>query len=247
MTKLGRNLLIAFTIVCMFAVVVFTIELLVINNGNEGGMEQNPYASGNQSPGASSGQGSSGNGQPDPNSSGGQGSSIDPNSPGDDQHEFILKTYSVPISTSAEIVMTIEEDPENPYFNYVDMSMASEDIVGILKYRGNATASLEFRYVQLTQGAGAFAATLLEEEFGIEDSVIIGSGPIRDSELTGFAVSGELGNVAYEAWIHSFVNIGNNDAGIAIIMSYPSGPAGNTPKELINMILNSMVIKSTAF
>ena len=244
MSKLGRNLLITFTIICMFAVVVFTIELLVINRDNDGNTDPNPYASGDASPGQG---GSSGNGQQGgANASGGQGSSSESDQSGDAQPEFVTRTYTIPISNGNNIVMSIEEDPENPYFEYKDMGAESEDIICVLRYRGNAAASLEFRYIQLTQGAGAFASMLLEEEFGIEDSTIIGSGPIKESELDGFAVSGELDGVTYEAWVHSFADIGNNNAGIAIIMSYPSGPAGNTPRELINLILNTMDITSDA-
>ena len=216
---MGKNLIFAFTIICAFVFVVFSIQLLALNSGRDADTSPPPASSkpsgGKTSPGQASPSGSGQAGGA--NQSGGQGGDAS-GDPGDAPAGPVGTPYEIPLSNRLALTLYVNEDPEVPTFEYIE----SEADGGIctLKYLGDGAAALEFRYVQLPHGALARAQDYLEEFFEVEGSSVRGEEPIKNSPLEGVAVKGELGSLTYEAWIHSFADIGANDTGLAVIISY---------------------------
>ena len=244
MSKTMKNFLMIFTALCILALVVFTIELMVINGGSGGEQSSGDNPTGGvatgedsktsdgqpESPGTSGSGGSPDNADPDGGSGNAQGTgspegngdSTGATNPGGTQTEppGTRKTIDLP-AENGEIVYYIVEIREGmPVFEYIDTSAEFEEGIGRYDYLGNTKTALELRYVHIPQGLGARAANYLEEFYDIPDAEVKGEGPIRNSELNGYYMTGEKDGVTYEAWIYAYSEFGNDDAGIAFIISY---------------------------
>jgi len=239
MSKTIKNLLIFFTILCAFVFIIFSIELLVINRGDgDNGEPQAPPPSENSPAGnlKPPGQQTNGGGQAEnPDTSGNPDGSEDTNNPDGSETEPEGTRYSFAMPGDMDLILYVNDE----WFEYTEPE--SEEGICTFKYMGTAPAALELRFVLLPQGADADEHEFLNEIIGSDNYTVGDEEPIRGSELTGVAVSGEKDGMAYEVWIHSFSSAGIDNAGVAFIISYQdSTPQNNIPKNALYYTLDTI-------
>jgi hypothetical protein len=219
MSKTIKNLLIVFTLLCTIAVVVFTVELLILNRGGGDG-ETDPALSDNQ---PSAGGGSAGGEQAQagegPTESTGQpgetGQQADNGQP-DGPRPPPTGTMNERLMPGNNTRLVFYTDGE-----VLDHTMSeSEDILDIFSLKTDQTSRLEIRFAFFPHDVREFAGRILYDYIDRGISGVGDEVPIRRSSISGVFVSGENNGVTYEAWIYSFSDHGYDDIGLAFIINY---------------------------
>jgi len=232
MGKIGKNLLIGFTLICMIVFAVFVIELLVINSGSGRSPESEaPPSEGaiEDEPGASSGQ------QTVPGA-------VRPADPGQSPDTDQLEGAEPPPGTRFELempddmilVMYVDED----LFSFNEMD--SEDVLGVFTYLGSGKATLQIRFAYIPQGARVFAESFLNEFIGSGRSSVGDEDSIRYSQLHGVYVTGVGDGEIYEAWIYSFPGAEAENAGLAFVINYQDDQQKDLQKNVLYEILDTL-------
>lgn len=214
MSKIVKNGIIAFTMLCVVVLVVFLVELLVINSENEEGGEPEPtHTSGTPANGGDAtdpGQtNSQGTGQ-----QGGESQGTDQDGQNDTRPEPEGTRRELAISAGMKLVVYSDDE----MFEFSEPE--SEDIRGEFTFRGSGTAKLEIINIYMPQGVSAFATSFLSVNYEVDGSVNHGEQPIGKSHLSGLEVAGEKDGITYEAWILVFPDAEIEGTGLAIVASY---------------------------
>ena len=209
--------------------VIFSVELLVLNRGNGGITAVTPPASGN----TPAGTGSPASGQPavtgnKPPAS--PDTSQNTSQPGESEQEPEGTRFELDMAEGMKLVLYVNEE----IFEYTEME--GEEGVCAFTYKGNGTAALELRFTYLKQGAVVRAVDYLNEFFECSSSTVQGETAIWGSQLRGVAVTGTKDRITYEAWIHSFADIGIDDAGLAVIIYYQN----DIQRDNLHLILDTL-------
>jgi hypothetical protein len=224
-----KNLLLAFTLVCIIVLIVFSIELIVVNRKTGDNKTNGPSVSGNASDGtekptdkppADGGSTATGN---NPNQS--TGPSTPPTG----------KPYTMRISSRDMIALHAEEE----LFEYAQMSDRY-----VFTYTDGETAMLEVRPIHIPLGAAKRAETILDSYLGGNEPQLGGAGPIKDSSLSGEYVSGVKDGETSEAWIYTMQDDPDNDfidMGVAFIISY----SNNEQKNALYDVLDTLTLISS--
>ena len=203
MSNIAKNLLLALTVVCIIALIVFCIQLIVINRGVD------PARPGTTTPGGSQ----QGSGEADPDGDGDEPSG-DENGPGEGdpgpiqrpppqgrRHNLRVTPGSVLIIYAREELFDFDERELDWWFLYT---------------YGFATLEISFTMIG-PQGAAEHAETFLNAYTGGTEAEFSGEQSIAGSELKGYHVIARHGNEVYEAWIH---DLADSDLALVFVINY---------------------------
>jgi len=188
MSGITKNLLLVLTFVCVIALVVFCIQLIVINRGID------PLDPGS---GITGGSGQEGEGEPGDGENG-DGEPSGPVAteppqrpiPQGTRHQLHVSTENNLIVYAREELFGFEEDEIDWWFIYT----------------GGGTASLEISHLMLlAQGIETIAETFLNNYTGSDESTFTGEEPIQGSQIRGYHVHAHHGVGRYEAWLHRLI------------------------------------------
>lgn len=236
MNKILKNLLVVFAAICAIVLVVFCIELIILNRepdsggnspqslsegngeGNgEGSGVGNGVGSGKEGGDGESGQ-QSGSGKASPGSAnqtgGGAGpgsANTNPNAAGEPVIPPTASRFSLLMPGGLVLVIYVDE-ADFEFSEHVDSYRFS--------YTSGGTAALEVLLASMPRGLDSFAETFLDGYVGSGGSTVGGEGPIGRSAVNGVFVSGEQNGEKHEAWIHSLSYVGLSDFSIVFDIRY---------------------------
>ena len=207
MNSLLKKIVVLFTIIAVLVLIVFAIQLFVLNRNSDDEPE-NPSPPTDTLP----------SGTPDGTATGdptGTPDDDDPAASGDGE-----ETPEVPTGTRYDMAM-----PDGSVLIlFADDALFSRTLTeesDIYTYLGGGTASLEIKLVTIFDDAAGFAAGFLNEyiDYTGGEHSSDGMSLIGKSDITGRSVSASKDGETYEAWIIEF---DGDDAGIgfAVIVNY---------------------------
>jgi len=212
MSKTIKKIIVVFTILCAMLLIVFSIELILINRDSESGGTE-PSAQGSPPPG--SGGDNDGAKAPDP------GTPETANGNGDAAHSGGAQPPP-PLGTRHERLMPGDSElvfyVQDELFEHT--AEEQEAIYDIFTFRDGGTAALEIRFVFMPQGVSVYASSYLEVDFDVAESTVYGEEPISRSPLRGFLITGTKAGTTYESWIYTFSDPELVNLGISFIIYY---------------------------
>jgi len=216
MGNLSKNLLLGLTVVCIIAVIVFCIQLIVINSGVD--RPQPGTISG--SPGQN---GDDGDEQPD----GDEGNN-------DSNPGPITTPRPIPQGTRHEIAIA-DNSRLIVYARAESFDYEAGDLKWLFNYTGGGTAGLEIAFTMLTSAHSADTHTeaFLNRYTGGTGAEFTQEELIHGSTIYGYHASARVENVTYEAWIHNLVD---SDIALAFVIKYEN----DQQKEALYEVLSSL-------
>lgn len=220
MKSILKNLYTALTGVCAVAIVVFLIQLIVINSGTEAREPGSVVSEGSAS---QAGEGQDGEGEDDNPFGGYEPPPTFRPPPQGTRHEIL-----VDVENGDVLVIYAEEDK----FDFVE-----DELSWRFEYKSGGNAVLEICFWALTsQSVGTDAEAFLNSRVEGGGAEYKGRQQIIDSDLTGYCAQAQTGGITYEAWLYS---LSGNDLAIAFIIHYEF----NGPRDDMYTVLSSMSIE----
>jgi len=218
MSNITKNLLLALTLVGVIALIVFSIQLIILNRGVE------PADSG-----ATISGGSQGDEDPD-NTENGYGTDglFDPN-PNTPRPPPQGTRRDPLVAENTRLVIYSSDD----WFDF-----EQSDFDWLLTYKGEGNASLRISFTSITQGVAAHAEDYLNNYSGSSTSEYTGEQAIHGSPVIGYHVTTQAGGSVYEAWI---VNLDDSDVALVLIITYQN----DQQKDALYLVLSSLDIERT--
>jgi len=202
MSNISKNLLLALSLVCVIALIVFCIQLIVLNRGVE------PKEQGSVVAGGSQQDGDEQNGDDEP--------SGDASADDDDRIPDIQQTPPPPPQGTRRSIMVSENSNLIIYAREELFDYEVGDIDWWFTYKGEGNASLGISFLFITfQGMAAHAEQFLNSYAGGEEASFTGEESIRGSQLRGYHVSTQRGGETFEAWLYPL--IGSDDSLVFVI------------------------------
>ena len=223
MSKTVKNLLLIFTLICAIVLVVFVIELIVVNKDN-GAAEKAAAPPRNASAETSESPSS-----PPPSPAGAGAPSVTNTNTGTQAKQpdkQAGKRYELLYPGGETLVLYADEE----LFELYEM-----DSGDIFIYLGGGNASLEICPAYAPNGAEACAETFLDGYLEGNESFVSGMSNIKRSELSGVFVSGVNGDETFEAWIQDMAD-SSDDMGMAFIIRYKN----NDQKNALYAVLDTL-------
>jgi len=224
MNNITKNLLLALTLVCVIVLVVFCIQLIVINRGVEP-IEPGSVISG--SPPPQQGSGTGGEDENDP---------LD-GEDGDDGNDELnipppVTTRPPPQGTRTRIGVNA-----NTHLIIYYREELFDYVVGELDWwfeytQGEATLEIAFTMIS-PAGIIAHTEAFLNDYTGTSSAEFTGEEAIQGSSVMGYHASARTGTGTYEVWIH---NLEGSDLALAFIIYYEN----DQQKEALYQLLSSM-------
>jgi len=216
MSGITKNLLLLLTFVCAIALVVFCIQLIVINRGVDpldpgsgitGGSEQGDEGE----PGEGDGE----------NGDGEQGGAVATPPP----------PRPIPQGTRHQLHVSAENNlivyARDELFDFTE-----GEIDWWFTYTGGGTATLEIGHLMLlAQSIETIAETFLNNYTGGEESTFTGEEPIQDSLIRGYHVHAHHGVGRYEAWIHRLIG---TDIALVFVIYYENDQQRDALYEILS-------------
>ena len=200
MNNISKNLLLGFALVCAIVVIVFSIQLVIINSGGE-----------------AAGSGSSMSGGSNDNTDDQNGEDGDE----DDPATTPVPTprpppqgfrREIPVTQNNNLIIYYMEQ----LFNYEDTGFN-----WLFNYLGEGDAKLEISFDVISpQGVEAHMISFMNGYSGGTEAEFTGFGDIAGSELDGYHVIARHGVVVYEAWVHM---IQGTDLSLRFVINYDNG------------------------
>ena len=220
MSSLSKNLLLGLTVVCIIAVIVFCIQLIIINSG----VDRNQPGSASGTPGQSTGD--DGDEAPDGENGDGEESGTAPVAtprppPQGTRHQISISDNNILVIYAREEIFEYEDEGLEWLFHY---------IAG-----GTATLEIVFTMIPPAQSGGDHAESFLNRYTGGTDAAFTREEMIQGSTVSGFHASARHGNNTYEVWIHDIVG---NDVALAFVIQYEN----DQQKEALYDVLGTLDI-----
>ena len=214
MSNITRNMLLALTLVCVIALIVFCIQLIVINRGIEPADSGAVISGGSQS---------------------NDGDDADGDDPtGDDFSDlFANSPRPPPLGTRRDLL--VSENTRLVIFASEELFEYEEgDLDWFFRYTGEGAAELEIRFMAITQqGVAENAESFLNSYSGSGSAEFTGEQSIHGSPVSGYHVSAMAGGEMYEAWI---VDLDNSDVALVLVIKYQN----EQQKEALSRVLSSL-------
>jgi len=202
MSGITKNLLLVLTFVCVITLVIFCIQLIVINRGVDpldsgsgitGGSEQGDEGE----PGE--GDGDSGEGE--------QSGAVDTPPPPRPIPQGTR--HQLHVSAENNLIVYAREELFDFYEGEIDWWFT---------YTGEGTATLEISHLMLlAQSIETIAETFLNNYTGSDESNFTGEESIQGSLIRGYHVHAHHGTGRYEAWIHRLLG---TDIALVFVIYY---------------------------
>ena len=221
MNNISKNLLLALSLVCVIALIVFCIQLIVLNRGVEP-IEPGSVVSGGSQPGN----------EPDND----EEPPDDEEGDGNEPEVVPVTPRPPPQGTRREIPVT--ENSRLVIYSSDDVFEFEErDFDWWFRYTGGS-AALEISYTAIgPQGVVVDAETFLNPYTGGTDSVFHGDVSIHGSLIRGYHVTAQSGSDTYEAWIHLLID---SDLALVFVINYEN----DQQRDALYDVLSSMDIES---
>ena len=240
MSKTIKNIVLVFTLICAVALVVFCVELFLINRDDaEPAVPDQGAAAPNGGPGetqngngpALNGGGSQQNGE----ENGEQISSGPPDNPGrqdNPQQPSEGEQYNLPISNVSRVDLVLFADEE--LFDYEEFEGFSWQFT----YSGDDSAALEiaFAFIRPQDEEGYISAFLYNYLDGGESTAPVERN-VGNSLIEGMFITGINAGTTYEAWIRSLSDMGEENMLLVFVVKYQN----EAQKLAIYNILDSML------
>ena len=222
-----------FTILCALLLIVFSIELILLNRASDNGDSRSGDAgqslSGSPSPG--SGNGDANPGSPGPGSTGptagteetAQAGGTTPPPPRGTRHERLMPD-------DTHLVFYVDD----ALFEHTETEL--EDILDVFTFRGEGTAGLEISFVFMPLGVSAYADSFLEVNYNVGGTTVHGEELIKRSPLRGVFAAGMRNETTYEAWIYTFSNPEFDNMGVSFVIHFQN----ETQRSALYSILDSL-------
>jgi len=221
MKNISKNLLLALTLVCVIALIVFCIQLIILNRGVEPKEQGSVVTGGSQQE----------DGAPDSNEpeDGDTGTNADDVIP-DIQQQIPRPPpqgtrRTIMVSDNSRLIIYAQEE----LFDY-DVG----DIDWWFTYRGEGNAALGISFEFITfQGVAAHAESFLNSYAGGEEASFSGEESIKGSLLRGYHVSTQRGGETYEAWLYPMIG---SDISLVFVINY----SNDQQRDALYEVLSSM-------
>jgi len=206
MSNISKNLLLALTLVCVIALIVFCIQLIVLNRGVEPKEQGSVVAGGpHQEDGG-------------PNSN--EPADGDTNTDGDDRVPD-PDTQQTPRPPPQGTRRTIMVSDNSRLIIYAQEELFDYDIGDIdwwftYKGEGNAALGISFEFITF-QGVAAHAEAFLNSYAGGDEAIFSGEEAIKGSSLRGYHVTTQRGGETFEAWLYPMIG---SDISIVFVINY---------------------------
>jgi len=213
MSGISKNLFLALTLVCVIVLIVFCIQLIVINRGLD------PADSGSA---ISGGPGQDGEEDPDEE---------DPD--GEDVGNLQVTPRPIPQGTRRELRVTLESNlviyTDDEIFDFEE-----DDIGWGFVYTRGGVAALEITHLSLApQGVAATAEAFLSNYTGGAEAEFNGDELIMGSQVRGYHVTARHDGEVYEAWIHMLLG---SDLALAFVISYENDQQRDALYEVLSTL-----------
>ena len=233
MSGLSKNLLLALTLICVIVLIVFCIQLIVINRGLD---PQNPGSSVSGGPGQGSGSGQgSGDGPGDgPGDGTGDGSGDSPgDGSGDGSGTAQATPRPPPQGARHELLVTLNSSlviyARENLFDFEDSGMDWQFI-----YTGGGTASLKILDIMPSaQGLAATAENFLNTYTSSTGTTVHGDEFIHGSPLRGYHATLQQNETTYEAWVHK---LAGSDLAVVLIINYQNDQQRDALYEVLSTL-----------
>ncbi|MCL2628094.1 MAG: hypothetical protein FWD44_05265 [Oscillospiraceae bacterium] len=219
MSNITKNLFLALTFLCVIALVVFCIQLIVINSGVEPRQPDEiisgdgpPDGQGNENPGGSESPGGSEN-------------------PGGGDNEPPT-TRPPPQGERREIML----DANNTLVIYArteTFGFTNNDLDWKFNYTGGGNAGLEIRFELLSLNINVDAEMMLNRHTNSTGAEYRGEQSIQGSPVRGYFVTLNEAGVTYEAWLHQ---LEGSDLAVAFIINYSTNEQRDALYEVLSSI-----------
>ena len=232
MSKMIKNFLIVLSLVFTIVLVVFCIELFMLNRrpGDSGDEMLSQHAGNGDDEGAGAAEPQS---PPGTAAAAGAGAPVETSRPPEQPPPRTGTRHELLMPGDLLLVLYVQEE----LFQYTELELA-----WMFTYTGEGAASLEICYAHMPLGVNALAEHYLDNYVG-EDRTLVGNkGPIGRSALDGVFMSGDIDGENYEAWIHAFTIADLEDMGVSFVIHYRD----NEQKEAIYSILDTLDIDTSS-
>jgi len=208
MGQITKNLLLALSLVCVIALIVFCIQLIVINRGVEPVGTGSTISGGSQTGSGDAGPASDGEEPPDGNGDiGGEGNI--PTPPPTSRPPPTGTRHSIAVTEESRLIIYVREDRFDFEVGELDWWFT---------YNAGGHATLEIRFEMVTgQGIGAHAESFLNRYSNDTGAEFTGEENIQGSSLMGYHVISRLDSGTYEAWIHL---LESSDLALVFVINY---------------------------
>jgi len=225
MGNLTKNLLLALTLVCVIALIVFFVQLIVLNRGVEPREHGTTISDGSQLDDEKE--------DPDAETTGDETPDAD-EADGDNEPAQTTqrpppqgKRHELLVAADTETKLTVYAREE--LFEFVENETNWEFL-----YLGEGNASLEIGFMFVSaRGLAVDAETYLSNYTDGAASEFEGEQSIQDSGLRGYYLSAQHGGISYEAWIHA---LPASDLALVFVISY----INSQQRDALYEILSSM-------
>jgi len=223
MSNLTKNLLLALTLVCVIALIVFFVQLIVLNRGVEP-----------REPGATiSADSQQEDEEEDPDSEATGDETPDADEAGGDNEPAQTTPRPPPQGTRHELLVAADTETKliiyvrEELFEFVENETNWEFL-----YSGEGDASLEIGFMLVSpRGLAADAETYLNNYTDGAETEFEGEQSIQDSGLRGYYLSAQHGSISYEAWIHA---LPDSDLALVFVISYINSQQRDTLYEILS-------------
>ena len=214
-----KKVIMVFTLFCVIFLIIFCVELFLLNRGREGpayALRAPPHTE--PPPEEVEGPNETPPEEPDPAGNGTQPEDPDPERTG--------TLYQ--LEMASDIMLTVYADEE--LFEFTDNTQHW------IFTHVDGEAELEIHLTYLPHGPSAFATTVLDIYLDGETSSIRGERQVGSSSLRGVYVTGSSETQVVSAWIMELDTVDGDNLGVAIVVI----STGEEEVESINAILDTM-------
>ena len=222
MSKMLKNAIAIFAAVCVIVLVIFCIELYVLNREPDDGGGTGSSLAGNVGDGDEKGKDGAkdtqetqpANGMTRPGDDNDKQTSQQP--PATPTSPPTGKQHTRRVSGDEQLLLYVDED----LFEYTELNDGY-----LYEYTGGGEATLEISFALISNGLEALAKDFLDGFVGTGGTKVEGEGQIGRSLLRGVHVTGDVSGENYEAWIYSFPD--GEDLGLSFTLHYRSDEQKN--------------------
>ena len=228
MSKILKNIIMIFTLLCVIFVIVFCVELFLLNRESDDTPE--PALSNNDANDPSDDP----FGEDDPFPF--DDLFLDSAEPDDMSGPGVTP----PINATRQSFL-LSQDAELVF--YVDMELFGIEELGSGWYfpylsDGNAGLEVNFTFIQPQAGIAALADNFLYNLLDGEETIIQGEQSIGRSPVRGVFVTGENNGEIYSAWLRSLSDFGSDTLALVVRINYET----DAQRDIIFSILDTMYI-----
>ena len=220
MSNISKNLLLGLTFVCVIVLIVFCIQLIVLNRGVTPPEQGSVISGGSQNAGE----------EAEPEDTDGEDEISAVDAPATPRPPPQGTRRQIRVSQSNMLIVYSQDE----LFDFEE-----RDFDWWFLYTGGGLATLEIKHTMISpQGIEAHALDFLNQYTGGTEAVYNGEASIGGSDLRGHHVTARHGNETYEAWIHILLD---SDLALAFLICYENDQQKNALYEVLGTLIMEAV------